>query len=136
MIMPYLHYTGNCEEAFTFYADVFGGKIESLSRYTEETGGPALAGKVMHAYVALRGGYGVSGADQAEPVQHGKSMELLVHCSTVEDAQNIYDRFAEEGIEISKLEPHPPPDDGGMGALVQDKYGYIWIITSPNPNKK
>lgn len=42
----------------------------------------------------------------------------------------------EEGEVISPLEPHPAPDDGGMGAIVKDKFGYDWIITCPNPDKK
>lgn len=132
MVMPYLHYQGNCEEAFRLYASVFGGKIEGLSRYTEATGSAAMVGKVMHAYVSLGDKGGVSGSDQEEAVEHGSAMKLLVHCASVAQAQKIIDALAREGNEISRLTPHPPPDDGGMGALVQDTYGYIWIITAPN----
>lgn len=135
MLMPYLHYQGNCEEAFRFYASVFGGEIKSLSRFAEQTGTPALVGKVMHAYVALGEGRGLSGADQEEPVNHGASMDLLVHCATRQEAQGICDRLALEGEALSPLLPHPPPDDDGMGALVRDKYGYLWILTAPNDAK-
>ena len=135
MLMPYLHFQGNCEEAFAFYASIFGGEIKSLSRFTEITGSAALNGKVMHAYVSLGDNRGFSGADQEEPVVHGASMELLVHCTTTEEAQRIYDGLAAEGHELSRLTPHPPPDDDGMGALVRDKYGYTWILTAPNDRK-
>jgi len=70
-------------------------------------------------------------ADQAEPVQHGESVRLLVHCATVAEADRIIDGFGAEGKVIQRFTPHPPPDDAGMGALVQDKYGYVWILTSP-----
>ncbi len=132
MLMPYLCFQGNCEEAFAFYASVFGGKVEALSRFTRETGTEALVGKVMHAYVSLGRSGGVSGADQEETVVHGEAMKLLVHLASAAEAQRIYDGLAAEGHEIARLAPHPPPDDGGMGALVQDKYGYVWILTAPN----
>jgi uncharacterized glyoxalase superfamily protein PhnB len=32
-IIPYLHFKGNCGEAFKFYEKVLGGKIESLMPY-------------------------------------------------------------------------------------------------------
>ncbi len=131
MIEPYLHFQGNCEEALTFYASVFGGNIAYMSRFTKETGGEKLAGQVMHALVSLGEHGGVSGADQLEPVEHGKSMALLVHLKSAEEAQRVYDAFAAEGHAIQRLTPHPPPDDAGMGALVRDKYGYLWIMDAP-----
>lgn len=46
MIMPYLHFNGNCEEAFKFYAEAFKGKIQHLSRFDNNPNN-----KVMHATV-------------------------------------------------------------------------------------
>ncbi|MDL2318897.1 VOC family protein [Eubacteriales bacterium OttesenSCG-928-A19] len=132
MVMPYLHFQMNCEEAFTRYASIFGGKIEGISRFTPQTGSPALNGKVMHATVSLGTKGSLSGADQEEPVPQSNAMELLVHCATASEARHILDALARDGQLLSDLTPHPPPDDAGMGALVRDKYGYCWIITAPN----
>ncbi len=30
---PYLMFDGDCEAAFTFYAECFGGRIEAMERY-------------------------------------------------------------------------------------------------------
>ena len=133
MILPYLAYQGNCEEAMALYTSVLGGKIEHLSRFTAETGGPALAGKVMHMQVSFGQGEGaICCADQEGPVEHGESIKLLVHCASAAEADRIFDALAAQGKAIQRLTPHPPPDDGGLGALVQDKYGYVWILTAPN----
>lgn len=132
MIMPYLVYQGNCEEALRFYASIFDGKVEALSRYTAETGGPALDGKVMHAYVSFGARGGISAADQAEPVKHDDAMQLLVHCTSLSEAQRAMDALAEGGEVLCRLTPHPPPDDGGSGGLVRDRYGYVWILTALN----
>lgn len=135
MIIPYLTFQGDCEEALRLYADAFGGKVEHLSRYTEATGGAAMAGKVMHAHLSVPGG-ALSAADQEEPVAHTEAMKLLVHCATSEEANRRVAALAEGGGQvIQRLTPHPPPDDGGMGALVRDRYGYIWILTAPNDNR-
>lgn len=35
IINPYLTFTGNCEEAFTFYKSVFGGEFSYIGRFDE-----------------------------------------------------------------------------------------------------
>jgi len=130
VIIPYLTYPGNCEEAIALYTSVLGGKATYLSRWTKETGGCALAGKVMHAQVSF--GHGaICCGDQDGPVNHGDAMRLLVHCKGAAEARRIMDAFAAGGKVIEPLTPHPPPDDAGMGALVQDRFGYVWILTVP-----
>lgn len=133
MLMPYLHFQGNCEEAFQFYASVFGGKIEGFSRFSPETGTPKLLGKIMHGTVSLGGDRGfLSGSDQEEPVSASHAMELLFHCADAEEARILLSKFAEKGTLHNDFSPHPPPDDSGMGAIVTDPYGYTWIFSAPN----
>ena len=134
MIIPYLTFQGDCEEAIRLYTSVLGGRIEHLSRYTSETGSFALVGKVMHSQASFGSG-AICAADQEGPVQHSDAVSLLVHCATSTEANRILDAFAVDGVLLQRLTPHPPPDDGGMGALVRDKYGYTWILTAPNDRK-
>lgn len=131
MIIPYLSFQMDCEQAIALYSEVLGGKVEYISRFTEQTGSPALVGKVMHMQMSFAGG-ALSGADQEEPVEHGKAMSLLVHCESADEANRILDAFAIGGQVLQRLTPHPPPDDGGMGALVRDPFGYTWILSAPN----
>lgn len=134
MVIPYLSFQGCCEEAINRYIQVFGGRLLHLSRYTEATGGPRLNGKVMHAEAEVAGGV-ISGADHADPPRHGDAIRLMVHCGTSVQAQACCEGLAEGGELLQRLTPHPPPDDGGMGALVRDQYGYVWILTAPNDRK-
>ncbi len=134
MIIPYLSFQGNCEEALALYGTVLGGKVQYLSRYTKETGGEALNGKVMHAE-AVFAGSAISGADQAEPVENTDAIRLMVHCGASAEAERILEAFGGYGTVLQRLTPHPPPDDGGMGGLVRDPFGYTWIITAPNDRK-
>ena len=125
MIMPYLHFNGNCEEAFTFYAEAFGGKIESLSRYEDNPNN-----EVMHAQVMLTETGGVSGSDRGkeEGPQPILPIEILVHLPSRDKVESILVKLSNGGTVISGFEPHPPPDDAGGGAIVLDKYGYTWIL--------
>ncbi len=124
MIMPYLHFNGNCEEAFNFYADVFGGKIISLSRFEDKPDNP-----VMHAFVMLTHEGGVSGADN-DVVEDISGMEILVILPSRERIEEITVKLAEGGTVISEFKPHPPPDDDAGGAAVIDKYGYTWVLST------
>lgn len=135
MVIPYLSFQGNCEEALNRYISAFGGRMLALSRYTAETGSSALVGKVMHAEAAVGAGV-VSGSDQEQPVQHADSIRLMVHCETAAQARACCEKLAEGGQLLQRLTPHPPPDDGGMGALVRDAFGYVWIVTAPNEQRK
>ena len=137
MVIPYLSFCGNCEEALNSYTLIFGGEIKMLSRFTRETGGGALVGKVMHAE-AVVGNSVIAGADGGDPEELARCHDticLMVHCTTRVEAETCFNALAEGGQALQRLTPHPPPDDGGMGALVRDKFGYKWILTAPNDQK-
>lgn len=134
MIIPYLSFSGDCEEAVGLYCKVLGGKVETLSRYTEATGGKALAGKVMHVEASFGAG-ALAAGDRRESAEITDAVRLMVHCAASAEADRIIDAFGAEGEVLQRLLPHPPPDDGGMGGLVRDKFGYTWIVTSPNDRK-
>lgn len=137
MLIPYLSFCGNCEEAFNLYISAFGGEIRYLSRFTAETGTPDKVGKVMHVE-ALVGDSVISGADNRTPEEMANSNNnfmLMVHCASRQEAERYIDKLSEGGQVIQRLMPHPPPDDDGMGSLVQDKFGYQWCFTAPNDLK-
>lgn len=125
MIMPYLRFNGNCEEAFNFYANAFGGRITALSRLNDDPDNP-----VMHAMVTLtESGGGISGGDTDEAVLIS-GMSILVLFPSREKIEEIIPKLAEGGTLVHGFMPHPPPDDNGGGAEVLDKYGYTWFLCS------
>jgi PhnB protein len=134
VIIPYLHFQGDCEEAINSYISILGGEILYLSRFTKGTGGETLSGKVLHVEAKV-GGSVISASDHIEAVENRDAVRLMVHCAASAEADRILDAFGAEGEVLQRLMPHPPPDDGGMGGLVRDKYGYAWIVTSPNDRK-
>lgn len=122
MVQPYLHFNGNCEEAFRFYAECFNGKVITLSRLNNDPGNP-----VMHSQVQLtESGGSVSGSDSNEPVLTS-GMEILVFLPR-EKIESIAEKLSVGGTLVSGYKPFPPPDDASGSAAVLDKYGYTWIL--------
>jgi PhnB protein len=135
-VIPYLNFAGNCEEAIRLYMEIFEGKILYLSRWSElNTKDPSRFGKVMHVEF-LVGETHMSAADSFDRKGTSGSIKLMVHMDDPQKAADTCGLLSKGGSVISPLAPHPAPDDGGMGALIEDSFGYRWIITCPNPDKR
>lgn len=132
-VIPYLSFNGNCEEAVNTYIDLFGGKILFISRWDEKNyEQESQIGKVMHVEFFV-GDTHMSGGDSYD-YSDSNNVKLMIHLESKEDALRCIEKLVEGGKEISPLRPHPEPDDSGMGAIIKDKFGYLWIITCANPD--
>ena len=75
MFSPYIRFNGACEEAFLWYAQLFNGNIQHMSKYDEMSENPnfpipaELKNKVMHARLAISEFDGITGADYPELIE-------------------------------------------------------------------
>ncbi|MCL2500034.1 MAG: VOC family protein [Defluviitaleaceae bacterium] len=122
MVMPYLHFNGNCEEAFNFYAKCFEGSAVHISRMHNDPNN-----NVMHAELRLAEGGGIAGSDWKYSDEKA-GIQILVLLPSRERAEKVISLLSEGGTVVKAFAPHPPPDDGGGGSEVLDKYGYTWFI--------
>lgn len=136
MVMPYLNFTGNCEEAFQLYQRAFNGQPPILARYSDAPDSvyPSLTqdqkNKIMHGHIMLTETGGVSGGDAIWPVEAGSAVNIHVYCKSVEEAQKAYVILAEEGQSVSELASNPPPHDNGVSGVVKDKFGFQWVLSA------
>lgn len=134
--MPYLNFSGDCEEAFRLYQRAFDGQEPLLARYGDAPDSaypdmePAQKNKIMHGHVMLTETGGVSGADAIWPVERGSAVNIHVYCASVEKAQKAFDVLSKDGDVIGKLAPNPPPHDDGVSGMVKDKYGFVWVLSA------
>lgn len=84
MVMPYLTFAGNCEEAFRFYAETFGGEILHMAKHE---------GRVLHAQAMLTTTGGISGSDVAYEVTHGNAVSLHVHFDNASMSGCVHDKY-------------------------------------------
>ena len=136
MIMPYLNFSGDCEEAFRLYQRAFDGQEPLLARYGDapESAYPDLdaaqKNKVMHGHVMLTETGGVSGADAIWPFEKGSAVNIHVYCPSPEKAKAAFAVLAEEGETVGELAPNPPPHDNGISGMVKDKFGFVWVLSA------
>lgn len=137
MVMPYLNFTGNCEEAFRLYQRAFGAPAPLLARYADAPADPAhpmdaaQLQKIMHGHLMLTETGGISGADAIWPVQSGSAVSIHVLCKDAATAQHAFNTLAEGGAIVGPLQPNPPPHDAELSGNVVDRFGFSWVLSAP-----
>lgn len=128
-ISPYLDFGGDCEAAFAFYAQCFGGTLGPIFRYAATPLADQVPAdwqqKVMHASVKL-GNQIVMGAD-AGPNRYEppKGFSLSVQLTDTADAERVFHQLARKG----KI--HTPLERTFWAArfgVVVDQFGITWLI--------
>jgi len=128
-INPYLSFKGDCEAAFTFYAQSLGGQLGAIFRY----GGSPMAGevpadwsdKVMHGSLTL-GGQVLMGADVAlDRYEQPRGFSLSLQIASTADAERIFHELARDGRVVMALEKTFWA--ARFGILV-DRFGVPWLI--------
>ena len=128
---PYLNFQGHCEAAFNRYAEVFGGRIESLQRWGDSPMGdesPAdMRDRVLHAHF-VAGDAVLLGSDA--PPEHFQPMQGLYVTVATKDAaegRRVFDALAEGGqVQMPFEKTFWSP---GFGMLV-DRFGTPWMINT------
>ena len=107
-VSPYLEFKGECEDAFTFYAQCLGGTLGGVFRYT----GTPLAGqvpadwrdKVMHASLTI-GSQALMGADLSpDRYTEPKGFSLSVQLNDTAEAERIFGELSTNGRILTPLE--------------------------------
>ena len=94
-IIPYLGFSGNCEQALNTYLAAFGGEMLHFSRWSEDTcETPEQIGKVMHAECLL-GTTRMAAGDTFDTQQN--QLKLMVHMGSAKDALHAIDILAKSG---------------------------------------
>ncbi len=132
--VPYLFFTGQCREAFTFYKEVFGGEIVAMitgadlpasAQMPEE-----LSSYVMHA--RLTGpGFTFMGGD-APPDRYTKPGGYYVSLitATAEEADQLYSALSDGGDIFLPIEE---TFFAKKFAMFADRFGTRWMLNCEKP---
>jgi PhnB protein len=126
---PYLFFTGNCKEAFTFYEKVLGGKIIAMMTHKEtpaaEHTKPEWQDKIIHARMTF--GDQVLMASDAPPEHHRPMQGFSVSLTVQEpaEADRIFKAFSEGGHVTMPIEETFWAHRFGM---LVDRFGTPWMI--------
>ncbi len=131
-LVPYLFFTGNCEEALNFYKTIFGGDVAGVMRWSEmpkDAGGPAVtpenANKVMHARFES-GPITLMAADASPGKTYGEGpISLSLGLTDESESQRIFDGLAAGGnVEM----PLADTFWGAKFGMLTDKFGIDWMV--------
>lgn len=128
-ITPYLNFDGQCAEAFRFYEQVLGGKIEAMSTYDKspmaEQVPPGWESRVLHTTLRI-GDQLLMGADSL-PGQHQKAQGISVslHIDDPSEAERTFHALAEGGTATLPIQETFWAKRFGM---LVDKFGIPWMI--------
>jgi PhnB protein len=131
-IQNYIFFTGQCEEAMTFYAKALGGKIEAMMKYGDSPAGPhnppEMANHVIHACVQV--GDAMLMASDAPEGSERKGFAVTVQAETPADVDRYYNALAEGG------QATMPPGETFFSkrfGILTDKFGTPWMINCAQP---
>ena len=126
---PYLLFNGDCAEAFKFYEETLGGKIEGLHTFAgspaAEHAPPEWGDKVLHATISI-GDYKLMGSD-APPGRYEKPTGISVSISLNdrEKGERIFNALAEGGTTTMPFGKTFWADGFGM---CTDRFGIPWMV--------
>ena len=130
-VNPYLILDGNCEAAFTFYAQATGGELGPLMRFGETPGCDDMPAshkdKIMHTHVMF-GQTVLMGSDNhpAHPYDGVKGCSVSLSVDSIADAERIFAALSEGGQVTMALDQTFWAVRFGM---LVDKFGVPWMVS-------
>ena len=127
-LIPYIHYSGNAEEALNFYVSALDGSIQQLGRYgdspmdTDED----WKQKVMHARLVFDDNMiMISDSFKGQPISTGGNVQLSVDVEDTDRLEIVFNKMAEGGTITMPL---ADTFWGARFGMLKDKFGVSWMF--------
>jgi len=130
MLIPAIGFQGNCDEAITYYKEVLGAEVKTISHFRDA---PANSGMddlppnfVMYSEVSIFGTTFVMCDGLEKPLQ---SFWMQVMFDSAEEVTSVFNKLADVG-EI--IEPLAPQFWASLNGNVKDSFGVEWNVLTSN----
>jgi PhnB protein len=135
-VSTYLNFMAQTEEAFQFYASVFGteisGEIFRMGDMPSGPDGPELPDAekklVAHVELPILAGHVLMGTDMLESAGHqlkiGNNVTINLEPDTRKDTDRLYAALGEDGSESTGMQDMP----WGYWGCTLDRYGVRWMF--------
>jgi len=136
-VSTYLNFPGTAEEAFAFYATVFGTEpLTPLQRFGDMPAGPgapdlseAERAKVLHVELPILAGHVIMATDVLESMGQqlrvGNNTTLNLEPDTRAEAERLYAALSEGGADATGLNHMPW---GSYWGTCLDRFGVRWMF--------
>jgi PhnB protein len=136
-VSTYLNFMGDTEEAFDFYASVFGTEfsvpIMRVGDMPPPPGTPPIPehelAMVMHVELPILDGHVLMGTDMLESMGHelriGNNTTLNLEPDSRAEAERLFAALSEGGSDTVGLDPMPW---GSLWGVTLDRFGVRWMF--------
>ena len=129
----YLHFNGDCREAFDFYRSIFGGDFEIVQTFGDgppDMGIPdAEKNNIMHVSLSV-GASMLMGSDVpaafGPPPNKGNNFSISYDAQSKKETDDLFAKLSEGGVATM------PPQDMFWGAYFGsciDRFGISWMVS-------
>jgi PhnB protein len=128
----YVNFRGNCAEAFRYYAQHLGAKVDTIMTHAQSPGpssvGPEWKDAVLHARISI-GDTELMGADipNAEPM---RSAYLTLRVDSDSEAERVFSALADGGQIFMPMRGEFFASRFGQ---LRDRFGINWMILHERP---
>jgi PhnB protein len=141
-VNTYLNFQGNTEEAFNYYASVFGTQFPSpITRFGDLPANPALPAfspeelsQVMHVELPILAGHVLMGTDILASMGHelriGNNTTISLELDSHEDADRIFAALSSVGSDTVGMQDMPW---GAYWGVCLDRFGIRWMFSFTDP---
>ena len=127
MLLPTIHFPGNCNEAIEFYKGAFGAKVKDIAYAKDappDSGMDLPPDFVMHSEIFIFGTL-IGMTDGAEKQITGENLTFTLLLDTDEGVTGVFNRLADGGKIIEALAPQ---FWCSLNGTVEDRFGVNWNI--------
>src|SRR5579883_2534745 len=140
-VSTYLNFAGNTEEAFRYYASVFGtelsGPVVRMKDMPSDQGGAQLSAKekdlVAHVELPILAGHVLMGTDIIESMGHrltvGNNVTICLEPDTRAETDRLYAAMSEKGSESTGMAQMP----WAYWGCTLDRFGIRWMFNCYEP---
>ncbi len=131
---PYLHFNGNCEEAFKLYEKALGGKITFKTTYgeapKEAQSSPDFNDKIMHISMNLDGRILMGSDVPADRYKAPEGFSLSISTKDPAEADRVFNEISKNGNVIMPIQKTFWSPRFGM---CTDRFGIPWMVNTEQP---
>ncbi|MCC9605770.1 VOC family protein [Blastopirellula sp. JC732] len=133
-VSPYLFFNGDCREAFEFYAELFGAKIEAIFPHAGSPSADQVSAdfqdKIMHACMTIGDTQLMASDCPPEQFEKPQGMKVSLAIADPEEAERVFAGLSVRGDVQMPLQETFWAYRFGM---VTDRFGAPWMINCGKP---
>lgn len=130
-IQAYLAFNGNCQEALSFYADIFNAEIKNRQTYEDKEIDVPSSYRQQLQHSELKGkGVHFMAYDAAPdtPINQGNQIHMSVDLNEEVEAEHIFKELSSGG----RIHHNFRKREWGHFGRCTDKYGIGWMVNCNN----